>query len=127
MPSFSTRWRCSGLPRLGAEPLDALGGVVAAESGEVHAGDGAEQPGGLPLFLHACGGCRWWLARRSTALVLTRISSTHSRLSGMRRFGSKDRPLSCTGTECVKGGLLLLLFHCHKCISAKKLAQRKSL
>ena len=41
---------------LGAEAFDALGGVVAGERGEVHAGDGAEQPGGLPVLLDAAAG-----------------------------------------------------------------------
>ena len=40
----------------GAEAFDALGGVVAGERGEVHAGDGAEQPGGLPVLLDAAAG-----------------------------------------------------------------------
>src|SRR6185312_12742742 len=40
----------------GAETLDALGGVVAGERGEVHAGDGAEEPGGLPVLLDAAAG-----------------------------------------------------------------------
>src|SRR6202012_1166587 len=43
---------------LGAEAFYALGGVVAGERGEVHAGDGAEQPGGLPVLLDAAAGGR---------------------------------------------------------------------
>ena len=38
------------IARLGAETLDALGGIVAAEGGQIHAGDGAEQPRGLIFF-----------------------------------------------------------------------------
>ncbi len=55
--------------------------------------------------------------RRSTALVLTRISSTQSRLSGMRRLGSSARPFSSTGTACgVAEGRVccrLLMIDCH--------------
>src|SRR6185437_1761999 len=40
----------------GAEALHALGGVVAGKRGEVHAGDGAEQPGGLPVLFDAAAG-----------------------------------------------------------------------
>ena len=41
---------------LGAETADAVGGVVAREGGEVHASDGAEEPGSLPIFLDAATG-----------------------------------------------------------------------
>ncbi|MCY1241458.1 hypothetical protein D9M72_543590 [compost metagenome] len=40
-----------GLPRLGAETLDALGRIVAVEGREVDAGDGLQQPGGLGVLL----------------------------------------------------------------------------
>ena len=50
------RWSSQRAAGLGAEALDALGGVVAGERGEVHAGDGAEQPGGLPVLLDAAAG-----------------------------------------------------------------------
>ena len=38
--------------RLGAEPPHAIGRVVAAERGQVHAGDGAQQPRGLRFLFH---------------------------------------------------------------------------
>ena len=41
-----------GLPGLGAQAAHALVGVVAGKSGQIHAGDGAQQPGGLPFFFH---------------------------------------------------------------------------
>ena len=44
------------IARLGAEAADAVGGVVAAEGSEVHAGDGAEQPRGLRIFLDSAAG-----------------------------------------------------------------------
>ncbi len=50
------RWSSQRAAGLGAEALDALGGVVAGERGEVHAGDGAEQPGGLPVLLDGAAG-----------------------------------------------------------------------
>jgi len=45
---FSTQ----GLPGLGAEAADTVCGVVAGKRGEIHAGNGAQQPGGLPFFFH---------------------------------------------------------------------------
>ena len=42
--------------RLGAEPADAIDGVVTAERGQVHAGDGTEQPRGLRILLHGASG-----------------------------------------------------------------------
>ena len=45
------------LARFGAEAEDAGGGVAAFEGGEVDAGEGAQEPGGLPLaFDGAAGG-----------------------------------------------------------------------
>ncbi|MBV6464946.1 MAG: hypothetical protein PGMFKBFP_00211 [Anaerolineales bacterium] len=35
-----------------AQALDAPGRVVSAEGGQIDAGDGAQQPGGLPFFFH---------------------------------------------------------------------------
>ncbi len=45
-----------GAAGFGAQTLHALGGVIAGERREVHAGDGAEQPGGLPVLLDAAAG-----------------------------------------------------------------------
>src|SRR5581483_5026746 len=42
--------------RFGAEALDALGGVVAGEGGEVHAREGAEEPGGLEVLFDGAAG-----------------------------------------------------------------------
>src|SRR6185295_4954505 len=43
--------RADGAPRFGAEPDDVPRGVVALERRQVHAGDRAEQPRGLPFLL----------------------------------------------------------------------------
>ncbi len=40
------------LTSLGAQSPDSLVGIVARERGQIHAGDGAKQPGQLPIFLH---------------------------------------------------------------------------
>ena len=40
------------IARLGAEAPHAVGGVVAAEGGQIHAGDGAKQPRGLRFLLY---------------------------------------------------------------------------
>ena len=40
------------LARLCAQAANALVGIVARECGEIHAGDGAQQPRCLPLFFH---------------------------------------------------------------------------
>ena len=44
--------RPHGMNGLGAEPLDATRRIVAAQRGEVDAGHGLEQPGGLGILLH---------------------------------------------------------------------------
>ena len=54
----------------------------------------ATPPGSL---FSRCAARRCVAARRSTALVFTRTWSTHSRFSGMRRFGSSVRPFRTTG------------------------------
>jgi hypothetical protein len=43
-------------PGLGAEPSHPAGRVVAGEGGEVHQGDGAQEPRGLPLALDRTAG-----------------------------------------------------------------------
>ena len=40
------------MPGFGAQAAHALFSVIAGESGEVHAGDGAQQPCRLPIFLY---------------------------------------------------------------------------
>ena len=45
-----------GLAGFGAEPPDFARRVVACEGGEIDHGDGAQQPGGLMLFLDAAAG-----------------------------------------------------------------------
>ena len=56
MPSFATSSCWRGWRRFGAEAADAFVGVVAGESGQVHAGDGAEKPGGLVIFFYGAAG-----------------------------------------------------------------------
>ena len=41
---------------LGAEPADAVGGVVAAQGGQVHTGDGAKQPCRLGFLFYGAPG-----------------------------------------------------------------------
>src|SRR5882724_8585920 len=41
-----------GLARFGAKPKHALVSIVTGKRGEVHARNGAQQPRGLPFFLH---------------------------------------------------------------------------
>lgn len=48
--------RAERLARFGAEAQDAGGGVAAFEGGEVDAGEGAQEPGGLPLALDGAAG-----------------------------------------------------------------------
>ena len=45
-----------GLSSLRAKPADTLIGVVGGKGGEIHAGDGAQQPRDLPIFLHGAPG-----------------------------------------------------------------------
>ena len=45
-----------GTLRLGAQPQHVGRRVVALERGQVHAGDGAQQPGGLPFLLDGASG-----------------------------------------------------------------------
>jgi hypothetical protein len=40
----------------GTEAPDAFVGVVAGKRGQIHAGDCAEKPGGLPVFLYSAAG-----------------------------------------------------------------------
>jgi hypothetical protein len=49
---FCDEFVLEGLAGFGAEAADAFVGVIAGESGQVHAGDGAEQPGGLVVFFY---------------------------------------------------------------------------
>ncbi len=56
-----------GLARFGAEAANAFVGIVAGERGQVHASDGAEKPGDLPIFFHRAAGdreCRRGARRR---------------------------------------------------------------
>src|SRR5216684_3278660 len=45
-----------GMLSLGTQSQHVGGRVVALQRGEVHAGDGPQQPGGLPLALHGAAG-----------------------------------------------------------------------
>jgi hypothetical protein len=45
-------FRFDRLPRFGAQALHAFVGIVARERRQVHAADGAEEPGDLPIFFH---------------------------------------------------------------------------
>ncbi len=44
------------MPRFGAQAAHPLLGVIARQSGQVHAGDGAQQPCRLPVFLYGAAG-----------------------------------------------------------------------
>src|SRR5208337_312478 len=48
-------------PGLGAEPPDALLGIIATQGRKVHASDGAEHPGDLPVLYH--GAARYQSSR----------------------------------------------------------------
>jgi len=42
----------NGLPRLGAQAANTLVSIVAGERRQIHAGDGAQKPSGLPFLLY---------------------------------------------------------------------------
>ena len=51
-PKFLREFLLNRLPRLRAQAPHALVGVIAGKRGQVHTGDGAKQPSGLPFLLH---------------------------------------------------------------------------
>jgi hypothetical protein len=79
---------------LGAEPLDAARGIVGVEGGQVHQGDGLQQPGGLPVLLHRAAGRQ----RRGAALECRTVHA-HAfdpikieREAGIAAMGASGRP-----------------------------------
>jgi hypothetical protein len=49
---FGDEFVLEGMAAFGAEAADAFVGVVALKGGEVHYGDGAQEPGGLVVFFN---------------------------------------------------------------------------
>src|ERR1035441_7364475 len=109
------------LAGLGAQAADAVGGVVAGERRQVHAGDGAQQPRRLPLFLHGApranrAGAPLHRAGIGANLLNPLKIERHAAIRRQRPAVEFDR------NGMGQGWVLLLLFHCHSASPPKALA-----
>ena len=107
-----------GISRLSAEPLYAFCAIVAAQGCQIHAGDRAKQPCGLPLLLH--GTTR--VDGAGAPLYSARIDANLFHPFEIERYPAiwfERSTIEFNWNGMTNGGMLLLLLHCHSLISLK--------